>query len=652
MKPEENSPEQLVRLRSALWRAGKPTRTVALKLESLVRANWETNLVRKTRKSMERNGLRYALREIKYKIFYANSDRLIAEQALFSEAELAEQRAARFPAPVRFSLIVPLSGMQQIFVKELLLSVTRQTYGDWELCFLCGDDATRDAIEDIVRESFEAYRARITFCRTASEAKDTQEAGLPAVTAGDYLVFLQAGDLLHPAALFELRNAILEDDADLLYTDENVFRHLPEDAFAPQLKPGYAPDTLRGHNIIGPFTALRRSLLEDEGLARAAAGGRATLDVVLRATELARRITHIPEMLYLRRAGAAFDGSTPRVTTEETATDLNALRQHLDRLGLRGSAEPALPGSPYYRIRYELEGTPKISILIPNYEHLEDLRQCLDSIFRRTSYSNYEIVVVENNSTSPELFAYYEQVQQERTHVRVVKRDGKFNYSAVNNFGAAFCTGEYLLLLNNDIEVISPDWLQEMLMFCQRGDIGAVGAKLIYPDETVQHGGVTLGSGGVAGHRHMYYPRDDAGYMGQLLYAQDLAAVTGACMMVRRDVWDRVHGLDEQFAIAFNDVDLCMRIRREGYRVVWTPFAELYHYESKSRGPEDTPEKQARFNSEIKQFQERWQEELNHGDLHYNPNFSLDRDNFTVAPILKQQHARTWSRDGHATFNL
>ena len=258
----------------------------------------------------------------------------------------------------------------------------------------------------------------------------------------------------------------------------------------------------------------------------------------------------------------------------------------------------------------------------------------------KAAWPNYEIVIVENNSTSQEIFSYYEQLQREHQNLRVVTWQGEFNYSAINNYGARFCTGEYLLLLNNDIEVITPDWIQEMLMFAQRPDVGAVGAMLYYPDNTIQHAGVCLGLGGVAGHYFHHVKKGNLGYMGRLLYPQNMTAVTAACMLLRRDVWDKVGGLNEEWAVAFNDVDLCMRIRKAGWLIVWTPFAELYHYESRSRGEDDTPEKKNRFDDEVRRFRSRWAKELEAGDPYFNPNFSTNYSDFHFQPDVRPYDAR------------
>ena len=386
-----------------------------------------------------------------------------------------------------------------------------------------------------------------------------------------------------------------------------------------------APDNLRGNNYICHLTVFRRDLLEKTGCFDPACDGAQDHDLVLRLTEQARHIVHIPKILYYWRAHAGSVAQSVAVKPYVFEAGIRAVQKQLQRLGLPGTVTPVRPGLTIYRVRYDLMARPLVSVLIPNYEHQKDLERCLTSLYEKTTYPNFEVVIVENNSRSPDLFAYYERLQKEHSDLRVVTWEGTFNYSAVNNFGVTQCRGEYILLLNNDTEVIAPQWIEEMLMFAQRPDVGAVGAKLYYPNGTVQHGGVGVGIGGVAGHLHLYADADEYGYMDRLLYAQDLSAVTAACMLVKRSVWEAVGGLEEGYALAFNDVDLCMKIRRAGYLIVWTPFAELYHYESMSRGLDVTPQKQRRFAQEVALFQQRWAGELAAGDPYLNPHFDLSR---------------------------
>jgi len=349
----------------------------------------------------------------------------------------------------------------------------------------------------------------------------------------------------------------------------------------------------------------------------------------LRLVEISDVIVHIPKVLYYWRihdTSVAAKGVGVKSYAVDNAK--RAISDHLSRAGLNGVVENATSSDlSTYRIKYEIKGTPLITIIIPNKDHIDSLQKCLDSILGSTTYPNYEILIIENNSNEASTFEYYKNIKNDK--VRVVEYYGGFNYSKINNFGRSYANSEYLLFLNNDIEIITPDWISEMLMYAQREDIGAVGAKLYYPDDTVQHAGVILGLGGVAGHSHKTFARDNPGYMHRLRLVQNMSAVTAACMMMRRDVFDEVGGFDEMLAVAFNDVDLCMRIRESGYLIVFTPFAELYHYESISRGYEDTQNKIARFANEINMFKERWADELRLGDPYYNPNLTIKKEDFS-----------------------
>ena len=625
---------------SACWKITKPVRFVLDVLKWALRPRAEKGLLRKGLYSLRTNGLRVTWQKAMYKIYFGESYTQIAKQALFSEEELAEQRSHQFPRKIKFSIVVPLYNTPEPFLRAMIESVLAQTYGDWELCMADGSDAAHRDVERVCREYVEKdSRIRYRKLERNLGISGNTNACLE-MAKGDYIALFDHDDLLHPAALYEVMRAICDLNADFIYTDESTFHDTPEDAYLPHFKPAFAPDSLRGINYICHFTVFKRSLLQEVGLFDPACDGSQDHDMVLRLTEKAGRVAHIPEILYYWRAHADSVAESAGIKPYVIEAGVRAVEKQLERLGLEGTVEPVKPGLTFYRIRYAIKGTPKVSILIPNYEHLDDLKTCLDSIFKKTSWPNYEIVIVENNSSSPALFDYYEKLQKERENVRVVSWQGKFNYSAINNYGTRFCSGEYLLLLNNDTEVITPDWIQEMLMFAQRSDVGAVGCKLYYPDDTLQHAGVILGIGGVAGHSHKYFKRRYYGYMSRLAYAQDFSAVTAACMMLRRKVWDQVNGLDEAWAVAFNDVDLCMRIRKAGWLIVWTPFAELYHYESKSRGTEKTPKKQARFNSEGLRFQQRWKKELAAGDPYYNPNLTLEREDFSVGPVVRQHDAR------------
>ena len=611
------------------WKITKPFRVCLDALKRIFGKVAFFRLMGKGLRCLHQNGWRYTWRKVKNKLTHRQEFTALANKPLFTDEELEHQRNTVFPRSIKFSIVVPLYNTPEKFLHEMIRSVIDQTYANWELCMADGSDEAHGNVERICRQ-YMRKDLRIKYQRLEENLgiSGNTNACLEMAT-GDYIGLFDHDDLLHPAALHEVMRAICEQDADFIYTDENTFHEKPEDAFCPHFKPDYAPDTLRSYNYICHFTVFSRELLDEVGNFRREFDGSQDYDMVLRLTEKASKIVHIPEILYFWRAhgGSTAGDISAKPYTMDAAR--RALGEHLDRVGLVGEVEDSsIPST--YRIKYTISGCPKVSIVIPNMDHADTLRTCISSILEKTTYENFEIVIIENNSRKEETFAYYDELKTD-PRIQIVTWEGKFNYSAINNFGVReAATGEYILLLNNDIEVITPDWLQEMLMFAQRPDVGAVGAMLYYPDDTIQHAGVVLGIGGVAGHAHKYFPRGDFGYMSRATIAQDLSVVTAACVMLPRTVWDEVGGLDETFEVAFNDVDLCMRIRKAGYLIVWTPYAELYHYESKSRGAEDTPEKKKRFEGEVRRFQARWKSELAAGDPYYNPNLTLVREDFSV----------------------
>lgn len=611
------------------WKITKPLRVCLDALKRIFGKVAFFRLMGKGIRCLHENGWSYTWHKVKNKLKHRQEYTALTNTPLFTEEELEAQRAEVFPRSIKFSIVVPLYNTPEKFLHEMIRSVIDQTYADWELCMADGSDEAHGNVERICRQ-YMRKDLRIKYQRLEENLgiSGNTNACLEMAT-GDYIGLFDHDDLLHPAALHEVMRAICEQDADFIYTDENTFHEKPEDAFCPHFKPDYAPDTLRSYNYICHFTVFSRELLDEVGNFRREFDGSQDYDMVLRLTEKASKIVHIPEILYFWRAhsGSTAGDISAKPYTMDAAR--RALGEHLDRVGLVGEVEDSsIPST--YRIKYTISGCPKVSIVIPNMDHADTLRTCISSILEKTTYENFEIVIIENNSRKEETFAYYDELKTD-PRIQIVTWEGKFNYSAINNFGVReAATGEYILLLNNDIEVITPDWLQEMLMFAQRPDVGAVGAMLYYPDDTIQHAGVVLGIGGVAGHAHKYFPRGDFGYMSRATIAQDLSVVTAACVMLPRTVWDEVGGLDETFEVAFNDVDLCMRIRKAGYLIVWTPYAELYHYESKSRGAEDTPEKKKRFEGEVRRFQARWKSELAAGDPYYNPNLTLVREDFSV----------------------
>ena len=603
----------------------KPLRASLDLVKKILKSNKITYLVCKGIKGILRDGPSYTWKRVKRKV---SQDRKNRDLSKYDEKELAMQRQQGFPRQIKFSILVPLYNTPEDFLKEMIESVQAQTYSNWELCLADGSDAAHPQVERIVMQ-FQQRDNRIKYRKLEKNfgISGNTNACIEMAT-GDYIALFDHDDLLHPSVLYENMKAICEQGADFIYTDELTFQGTTKNITVAHFKPDFAIDNLRANNYICHFTVFQKSLLDKTGLFRSECDGSQDFDMVLRLTEQAQKIVHIPKPLYFWRSHAQSVASSVGAKPYVIQAAKKAIGDHLDRMGLKGEVLDSVVPS-MYRLKYEINGRPLVSILIPNKDHVSDLRKCIVSIQEKSSYPNYEIIVIENNSVEEKTFQYY-QILERKPNIRVVQWNGKFNYSAINNFGYTFAKGDYILLLNNDTEVISSDWIQEMLMYAQRSDVGAVGAKLYYPDGTIQHGGVVLGVGGVAAHLHCNRPKEDVGYMVRLIYAQDLTAVTAACMMIPRKVWEQTKGLDESFEVAFNDVDFCMRIRQLGYLIVFTPFAELYHYESKSRKADDTPEKRARFVGEVERFQARWAKELEAGDPYYNPNFSPNDANFTI----------------------
>lgn len=544
--------------------------------------------------------------------------------------ELRAQRRARFARMPLVSVAVPLYNTPPRFLRQLVRSLRRQTYANWELVLADASDADGGAARRVM-QSVRDKRVRIlTLAENGGIARNTNAA--LAAARGEYLALLDHDDVLTPNALYEAVKAINEQDADFIYSDEIVLDAALKKLIQYHFKPDFSPDTLRGCNYITHLTVFSRALLDAAGGGeRPEFDGAQDFDLILRLTEKARRVVHIPKVLYWWRGHSGSTAQGIGAKPYALAAGAAAVSAQLERLGLPGAVEP-LPGSPgAYRVRYEITRPGRVSVLIPNKDHRDDLARCLDSLYRNAGWDDLEVLVIENNSTEPETFAYYERAQERYPGCRVLSYQGGFNFSAINNFAARHATGGYLLLLNNDIEVESPGFVRELLGYAQRPDVGAVGAKLFYPDGTIQHGGVFIGIGGSAGHSHKGHPRDSDGDLYRLATAQNLCAVTGACLMVKRELYERFGGLDEKtFAVAYNDVDFCLRLWESGLLNVMTPFAAAVHHESKSRG-DDTNcggEKQARYEREREAFRARYAGLMRRGDPYYNPHFTLKTENY------------------------
>ena len=553
----------------------------------------------------------------------------------FAPVELLVKQASHQPggeAGPKISIVVPLYNTPLNFLEELLDSVVNQTYRNWELC--CVDAGQDTAVGQHVQARAKAD-PRIRY------QKLTENEGIAGNTnhgfelaTGDYIALLDHDDILHPCALWYTAQAIVEQGADFVYTDEATFEGKVENVVLYHFKPDFMLDNLRSNNYICHLTTFSKVLMEQAGGGeRAEYNGSQDYDLFLRLTEKAQKIAHIPHALYYWRSSPNSTASDISAKTYCIDAGIAALKAHYARCGVAVDDVTLIPGTPgYYKTDYTMAHPGRVSILIPTCDHIRDLETCVESIYARTTYPDFELLLIENNSKEEQTFRSYERMQKEHPDtLKVLTWQGKgFNYSALNNFGAQYATGEYLLLLNNDTEVITSGWLEEMVMYAQQKRVGCVGAKLLYPDDTIQHAGVGFGIGGVAGHLHKYFPATSDGYMGRLNYVQDVYGDTAACLLIRKEIYDEVHGLDESYAVAFNDVDFCVRVREAGYTNVFTPFAQLYHYESKSRGMEDNPEKQKRFQGEVLRFQARWGDLLAKGDPCTNPNFDIQREDFSL----------------------
>lgn len=539
------------------------------------------------------------------------------------------QKREQWEEPVLISVVVPIYKTPEPFLRRMIQSVKRQSYPHWELCLADGSEADTQA-ERIIRE-YQTKEKRIRYQkleRNMGIAGNTNAA--IAMAKGTYIALFDHDDLLEPDALYEIAKKIKQTDADLAYTDEDKVSADGKEYFQPHFKPDFNLDLLRSNNYICHFLAVRREIAQKVGGVRDAFEGAQDYDFIFRCVENSRVIAHIPKILYHWRTHRASTADNPASKMYAFEAGKRAIEEHLKRAGIHAEVFHTRDYG-FYRVKYEVEGQPLVSIVIPNKDQVLALKKCLESIFRLSTYKNIEILVIENNSEQEETFRYYKKIDGKRG-VQVLRWKEAFNYSKINNFGVSHAHGEYIICLNNDMEVITPDWIEELLGHCQRKEVGIVGARLYYPDDTIQHAGVVVGMGGIAGSMFVGMNRKRTGYLHKAGIQQDLSAVTAACLMVKRTVFEEIDGFEEKLAVAFNDVDFCLRAREKGYLVVYDPYAELYHDESKTRGAEDTKEKVRRFQQEIEYMRKRWMKLLKQGDPYYNPNLSLKKWNYSIRP--------------------
>lgn len=551
------------------------------------------------------------------------------------ENVLEEQRGkeSKFGYRPLISIVVPVYKTPMDKLKKMIDSVIRQTYTNWEICLVdgSGDQGSESYFErKLFLDNMSKCEKRISYKQLAKNhgiAQNTN-AGIE-MSQGEYIAFLDHDDFLEPDALFQIVDSLQDELAEMIYTDEDKYDEKRKQYVDPNLKSDFNLDLLRSYNYITHFLVIRRTILDRIGFLNEKYDGAQDYDLILRTVENTKAIKHIAKVLYHWRICEGSTAENPDNKQYCYDAGQAALESHLERCGIKACVEQMeLPG--VYHICYKVEENPLVSIVIPNKDHGDDLKACISSIQNNTTYSNVEFIIVENNSTEVSTFTTYNELQREWNNVRIVTWRGTFNFSAINNFGVSYANGEYLLLLNNDVTMITPNAIEEMLGICMRKEVGIVGGRLLFPNNKVQHAGIVIGFGGFAGHIFVDLPRMDYGYMRRARVNCDYSAVTAACLMVKRQLFDEVGGLSEDLAVALNDVDFCLKIRKKGKLVVYSAFSEWYHFESKSRGYEDTLEKKQRFESEIKIFRTRWKELLCKGDPYYNSNFPIDQAPFTL----------------------
>ena len=599
-------------------------------------AQW-LNYLKKIRPYNIQKGFRYlkhyGLREFLVRL----SERMEPEEVPYgpwfekhkaSREQLEKQHARKWDRTPLLSIVVPAYRTPEEFLEQMMDSLLAQSYENWELCIANGSPED-DRMQKVLREyTKKDSRIRVKNLEENLGIAGNTNAAL-AMASGEFVGLLDHDDLLAPNALYEVADRIVADEqTDVLYTDEDKVTTDLKEHFQPHFKPDFSIDLLRSNNYICHFFVVRRTLLEKTGGFRREFDGAQDYDFIFRCTEAAEKIVHIPEVLYHWRTHKESTADNPVSKMYAFEAGKRAIESHLERCREQGVVSHT-KDMGFYRVDYPVQGSPLVSVVIPNKDHSDMLMRCVNSIKEKTTWKNYEIIIAENNSVQKETFDCYQKLQED-SRIRVITWEREFNYSAINNFAVREARGEYLLFLNNDVEVISEGWMTFMLGNCQREEVGIVGAKLYYPDDTIQHAGTIIGIGGIAGHAFLNMPRSRTGYLHKASIQLNVSAVTAACMMMKRSVFESLQGFEERLSVAFNDVDLCLRTVQAGYLVVYLPWAQLYHYESRSRGAEDSEEKIRRFQGEIEFMRSRWIGLLKSGDPYYNKNLTLSKWNYSL----------------------
>lgn len=552
-------------------------------------------------------------REYEYIFTKEDSERIKADLAVLEKKPL-------------ISLVMPVFNVDSEWLQAAIKSVVSQLYENWELCIV-DDASTREETINYLK-TVRHPRIRIRYLDNNRNISGATNEAIRFAN-GEYLAFMDNDDELTPDALYEMVKAINETDADLIYSDED-FIDLDGNYIEPHFKPDFSPDLLLSHNYITHFVVVRKDLLHTVGMLDSRYDGAQDHELLLRLTEKADQIHHIQKVLYHWRRSETSTSFSSDAKPGALISARMALQNTLERRGI--DAEVVDEKEPFFfRVKRRIKDTPLVSIVIPFRDKPDLLRTCINSILDHSTWENFEIIAVSNNSRSSETFNVIHQLEEKSPRFHCIEFNEEFNFSRVVNYGVSQSRGEYLIILNNDIEVISWDWIEAMLEHAQREEVGAVGAKLLYPNNSIQHAGIIIGLGGYAGHSHKLCPINAPGYFNRLHTIHNVSAVTGACLMISRSKFDAIKGFDEtDFKIAYNDVDFCLRLREQGLLNVFTPYAELYHHESISRGYEDTEEKQQRFSGEKERLKTRHAAILEKGDPYYNSNLTHDREDYSI----------------------
>jgi len=595
----------------------------------LKHAKKNPHFVRKFIKEAKTNGVRHSLNRAKAKLHSASGP-LAARKYEYKQPLLTKEIIKEindFTNKPLISIIMPVYNVDPKWLNLAIKSIENQWYKNWELCIADDKSTHKKTVEYL--KNIKNPKIKVKYLEQNLNISGASNAALE-LASGEYIALMDNDDEITPDALYEVVKAINETGADFVYSDENKLEM--DGSFSdPHFKPDFAPDMFLSQNYISHLGVIKKSLIEKVGGWEIGLEGAQDYDLYLKVLEHTDKIYHIQKVLYYWRK---IPGSTAAEFSDKSyAQDagIKALQNAMNRRKIDVKVENG-KYSGTYKVRYKILNNPLVSIIIPFKDKPELLKMCIESILKKSTYKNFEIIGISNNSTEQTTFNEMQRLEKLHKGIKFYEYNVPFNYSDINNHAVkTYAKGEHILLLNNDIEIITPDWIESMLEHSQREEIGCVGAKLYYPNDKIQHAGVIIGIGGIAGHSHKYIDKMSPGYFSRLELVQNISAITAACLMVKTSIFQELEGLNEEsLKIAFNDVDFCLRVQENGYRNIFTPYCEAYHHESISRGAEDNPEKVARFNTEVEYMKKRHQKILENGDPYYNQNLTLNREDFSL----------------------